>query len=88
MGYPAVWWGKSAHPRISNADNVLLTQWMTNNLLMSFRILRAEEVLKDAEKALRDESQAPLNKDYMTPEREHASAVGKLWELTATDLRS
>lgn len=87
VGYPAVWRGKSAHPGISEADNALLTEWMSNNLLMSFRVLEAGEVLKDAEAVLRNESQAPLNKDYMNPEQEHASAVGKLWRLTATDLR-
>ena len=88
MGYPAVWRGKSAHPGISEADNVLLTQWMSNNLLMSFRVLRAGEVLKDTETALRDKARAPLNKDYMSPEQEHVSAVGKLWKVTATDLRN
>lgn len=88
MGYPAVWRGTSAHPRISEADNVLLTQWMNNNLLMSFRVLRAGEVLNDAEKTLRDDSKAPLNKDDMSPEQVHACAVGKLWERTATDLRT
>lgn len=87
VGYPAVWRAKSAHLGISEADNALLTEWMSNNLLMSFRVLEAGEVLKDAEAVLRNESQAPLNKDYMNPEQEHASAVGKLWRLTATDFR-
>ena len=67
MGYPAVWLGKSAHLRISAANNVLLTQWMSNNLLMSFRVLKAEEVLKGAEEALRDDSRAPLNNGLHEP---------------------
>lgn len=88
LGWPAVWRGKSAHPGISEVDNAHLTQWMSNNLLMNFRGLGPGEVLKDAEATLRDESRAPLNKDHLTPEQEHASTVGKLWKLTATDLRS
>lgn len=87
MGYPAVWRGKSAHPGISEGHNSLITEWMTNNLLMSFRVLQSDEILKDAETALRRESQAPLNKDHMSPEQEHASAAGNLWRQTATDLR-
>lgn len=86
IGYPGVWQGKSAHPRIAEKDNALLTEWMTNNLLMSFRVLLDHEPLESAEALLRNQSRAPLNKDSLTPEQQHASAVGKDWKANAVRL--
>lgn len=86
MGFPGVWQGKSAHPRIAEEHNALLTEWMTNNLLMSFRCLNDHETLKSAELLLRNQSKTPLNKDAMTPEQLHASEVGKRWKASAVRL--
>lgn len=57
---------------------MLRTQSMSNNLLISFHVLRAWEELNDAEASLRVVSRAPLDKDYTNLQQEHASAVGKL----------
>lgn len=35
MGFPGVWQGRSAHPRIAAEHNARLSEWMTSNLLMS-----------------------------------------------------
>lgn len=79
-GYQAVWVGKSAHPRISQEDDILLTRWMTDNLTMSFQVLGARELLHDAERDLRAASRAPLNKDGLTREQEYASSAGMNWK--------
>ncbi|MEO5780889.1 GIY-YIG nuclease family protein [Arthrobacter sp. PAMC25284] len=86
MGFPGVWHGKSAHPRIAEEHNAFLTDWMTNNLLMSFRGLQEHETLESAEVLLRKQSKAPLNKDAMTPEQLHASEVGRRWKASAIRL--
>lgn len=86
-GYRAIWRGKSAHPGISRNDDALLTEWMNNNLLLSFLVLNNEEVLDKAEADLRKKSRAPLNKDQMGPEQEHAYSAGNLWRKAAVDLR-
>jgi len=83
MGFPGVWQGKSAHPRIDEKHNAFLTQWMTDNLLMSFSFLQDDERLETVETQLREKCKAPLNKDSMTPEQEHASEVGKRWKANA-----
>lgn len=83
MGFPGVWQGKSAHPRVAAEHDALLTDWMTSNLLMSFRIISDHETLESAEKVLRNESKAPMNKDFMTPEQRYVSEVGRLWKANA-----
>jgi hypothetical protein len=83
IGFPGVWQGRSAHPRIAAEHNALLTEWMTNNLLMSFRVISDHETLESAERVLRKESKAPMNKDSMTPEQRYTSEVGKLWKANA-----
>ena len=83
MGLPGVWLGKSAHPRISEEHNDFLTAWMSNNLLMSFRLVEAHDSLNAVEKQLRDASMAPFNKDSMTPEQRYASDIGKIWKANA-----
>lgn len=82
-GYPAYWVGKSAHPRLLESDEAALTEWMTNNLLMSYRILDSKGELREAEARLRAKSRAPLNKDSLTPEQKYASAVGLRWTAQA-----
>jgi hypothetical protein len=88
MSFPAVWHGTSAHPRIGEVHHALLTQWMTENLLMSYSPLRSGEVLGDVEGTLKEESKAPLNKDKMTTEQLYASEVGKKWARNAGPRRS
>lgn len=83
MAFPGVWHGKSAHPRIAEGHDALLTEWMSNNLLMSFRVLGKHETLESAEALLRNQLRAPLNKDSLTPEQLHSSAVGKRWKANA-----
>lgn len=83
VGFPGVWFGKSAHPRLSEEHNDLLSAWMTSNLLMSFRFLEDHESLNTVEKQLRVASKAPLNKDSMTPEQQHASDFGTIWNASA-----
>ncbi|WP_458109588.1 GIY-YIG nuclease family protein [Arthrobacter sp. R3-55] len=83
MGFPAVWHGSSAHPRIREVHHALLTRWMTGNLLMSYSPLRDGEVLSSVEDALRRESKAPLNKDGMTAEQLYASQIGIKWKAAA-----
>lgn len=83
MGFQGVWRGKSAHPHIAADQNALLTDWMSHNLLMSFRSLEQNEALDSAEQRLRTDSKAPLNKDAMTAEQQHASKVGKIWNANA-----
>ena len=83
MGFPGVWQGRSAHPHIAAEHNALLTEWMTSNLLMSFKVVNDHETLESAEKVLRNESRGPMNKDFMTPEQRYTSEVGKLWRATA-----
>jgi hypothetical protein len=83
MGFPGIWQGKAAHPRIGEEHNALLTKWMTDNLLMSFSVLQNNEKLETVEILLRQQSKAPLNKDSMTPEQGHVSEVGKRWKANA-----
>lgn len=83
MGFPAVWAGSSAHPRISREHNVALSRWMTGNLLMSFSVVPEHENLKDVEDALRDSLRAPLNKDSLTPEQLYVLEVGDKWQAAA-----
>lgn len=83
MGFPGLWQGKAAHPRIGEEHNALLTKWMTDNLLMSFSVLQNYETLDVVESLLREQSKAPLNKDSLTPEQEHASEVGNHWKASA-----
>lgn len=79
MGLQGVWQGKSAHPDLALEHNALLTDWMSNSLLMSFRYLEQNEALGAAEQQLRTVSKAPLNKDTLTGEQQHSSEVGKTW---------
>ncbi|KIA73424.1 hypothetical protein ANMWB30_23510 [Arthrobacter sp. MWB30] len=83
MGFPGIWRGSSAHPGIGEEHNAYLTEWMTSNLLMSFSILESGEVLKNVEEDLRKSCKAPLNKDGLTAEQRHASAIGIAWKADA-----
>lgn len=83
MGFPGVWIGKSAHPRVSREHSDSLTAWMGSNLLMSFRLIGEHESLNIVEKQLRVASVAPLNKDSLTREQQHASEIGKIWQASA-----
>lgn len=83
MGFPGVWLGKSAHPRVSGEHSDFLTAWMSSNLLMSFRLIGEHESLNKVEKQLRVASVAPLNKDSLTREQQHASEIGKIWQASA-----
>jgi hypothetical protein len=88
LGYPAIWVGKSAHPRISAADHEALSVWMSQNLLMSFREVPLGQDLLAEESALRKVAKAPFNKDALTPAQEFVSAVGKSWRVSASDSRA
>lgn len=87
LGYPAIWVGKSAHPRISDEHHEKLSQWMSQNLEMSFEVISPGSDLIAEEKVLRKASGAPLNKDGLTESQEYVFSVGKLWLANAMDHR-
>ncbi len=75
LGLQAQWHGRSAHPRLTDADEEVLSDWMVKNLAMSFCVVPETAPFADLEDALRAELCPPLNRDGRTPEQLHVSAV-------------
>lgn len=75
LGLQAQWHGKSAHPRLTDADEELLSAWMVSNLGTSFCVVPKLELVADLEDAMRAELCPPLNRDGHTPEQLHVSAA-------------
>ncbi|MDJ0317920.1 MULTISPECIES: GIY-YIG nuclease family protein [Arthrobacter] len=75
LGLQAQWHGKSAHPRLTDADEEVLSNWMVGNLGMSFCVVEDLERLASLEDAMRVELCPPLNRDGSTPVQLHVSAV-------------
>ncbi len=75
LGLQAQWHGKSAHPRLTDADEEVLSAWMVSNLGLSFALVPEPDRLAELEDALRDELRPPLNRDGLTPEQLHVSAA-------------
>jgi len=75
LGLQAQWHGKSAHPRLTDADEEVLSAWMVANLGMSFCVVPKLELVAGLEESMREELQPPLNRDGRTPEQLHVSAV-------------
>lgn len=75
LGLQAQWHGKSAHPRLTDVDEEVLSAWMEANLTMSYCLVAESEVAAELEEALRSELCPPLNRDARTPEQLHVSAV-------------
>lgn len=73
MGLQAQWHGKSAHPRLTDADEEVLSAWMVSNLGMSFALVTDPVRLVELEDALRLELRPPFNRDGNTPEQLHVS---------------
>lgn len=77
MGMQAQWFGRSANHGLVAADEIVLSNWMANNLSMSFAILGPDQNLSDVENGLLLELKAPLNRDGHTKEQRHTSAMAK-----------
>ena len=75
LGLQAQWHGRSAHPRLTDTDEELLSAWMVKNVGMSFCLVPDAELLESLEDAMRSELCPPLNRDGRTPEQLHVSAV-------------
>lgn len=75
MGLQAQWHGKSAHPRLTDIDEEVLSAWMERNLGMQYCVVPEQETLADLEEAMRAELCPPLNRDARTPEQLHVSQV-------------
>jgi len=75
LGLQAQWHGRSAHPRLTDPDEEVLSAWMVNNLGMSFCVVPKLELIADLEESLREELRPPLNRDGRTPEQLHVSAA-------------
>lgn len=75
MGLQAQWHGKSAHPRLTDADEEVLSAWMVANLGMSFCVVPKLELVAGLEESMRSELQPPLNRDGRSPEQLHVSAA-------------
>lgn len=75
MGLQAQWHGRSAHPRLTDADEEVLSAWMVANLGMSFCVVPELELIAGLEESLRAELRPPLNRDGRSPEQLHVSAA-------------
>ncbi|WP_074712115.1 GIY-YIG nuclease family protein [Arthrobacter alpinus] len=75
LGLQAQWHGKSAHPRLTDVDEEVLSAWMVANLGMSFAVVPELEPVSGLEDAMREELCPPLNRDGRSPEQLHVSAV-------------
>ncbi|MET4002152.1 MULTISPECIES: GIY-YIG nuclease family protein [Arthrobacter] len=75
LGLQAQWHGRSAHPRLTDVDEEVLSVWMTQNLSVQFCVLPDAAPLADLEEAMRAELCPPLNRDGRTPEQVHVSEV-------------
>lgn len=71
----AQWHGRSAHPRLTDVDEEVLSVWMTQNLSVQFCVLPDTAPLAELEEAMRAELAPPLNRDGRTPEQLHVSEV-------------
>ena len=83
MGLQAQWSGKSAHPRLIPQHEEVLSEWMRNNLTMTFAEVPEPMQLKSVEETLRMELQAPLNRDALTPEQQYVSAAAAVMQRAA-----
>ncbi|MFQ4149465.1 GIY-YIG nuclease family protein [Arthrobacter sp. LAPM80] len=75
LGLQAQWHGRSAHPRLTDTDEELLSAWMVSNLGTSFALVSEPEQLAELEDAMRAELLPPFNRDGLTPEQIHVSAL-------------
>ena len=75
LGLQAQWHGKSAHPRLTDVDEEVLSTWMERNLGMQFAVVADLEPVAGLEDAMREELCPPLNRDGRTPEQLHVSAA-------------
>ncbi|WP_154604828.1 MULTISPECIES: GIY-YIG nuclease family protein [Arthrobacter] len=73
LGLQAQWHGKSAHPRLTDTDEELLSAWMVSNLGTSFCVAPKLELVTDLEDAMRAELCPPFNRDGRTPEQLYVS---------------
>ena len=78
LGLQAQWHGKSAHPRLTDADEEILSAWMVANLGMSFCVVEDLEPVAGLEDAMRAELCPPLNRDGRTPEQLHVASVAAI----------
>ncbi len=83
LGLQAQWHGRSAHPRLTDVDEEVLSEWMVGNLGVSFSLVPDPDLLAGLEDALRAELCPPLNRDGRTPEQSHVSAVAAVAQRNA-----
>lgn len=83
LGLQAQWHGKSAHPRLTDSDEEILSAWMVANLGMSFCVVPKLELIAGLEESMREELSPPLNRDGRTPEQLHVSAVAGVAQRSA-----
>lgn len=87
MGLQAEWRGSSAHPGLIQEHEMKLTNWMTNNLSMSFMAIDSTSFAENTEKSLRASLKPPLNRDGLTPEQGHTSEVAAAMQRDALGTR-
>lgn len=75
LGLQSQWHGRSAHPRLTDVDEEVLSLWMERNLGMQFSLVEDLDSLAALEDSLREELCPPLNRDARTPEQLHVSEV-------------
>lgn len=73
LGLQAQWHGRSAHPRLTDTDEELLSAWMVSNLGTSFCVVSEPDSVASLEDALRAELCPPFNRDGLTPEQLYVS---------------
>jgi hypothetical protein len=78
LGLQAQWHGRSAHPRLTDADEELLSAWMVSNLGTSFCVVQDLDSVAGLEEEMRNELLPPFNRDGRTPEQLHVSAVAAI----------
>ena len=75
LGLQAQWHGRSAHPRLTDTDEELLSAWMVSNLGTSFCVVPDADRVAGLEDAMRAELCPPFNRDGLTPEQLYVSTV-------------
>ena len=75
LGLQAQWHGRSAHPRLTDKDEELLSAWMVSNLGTSFSLVADADRVAALEDELRAELRPPFNRDGLTPEQLYVSAA-------------
>ena len=75
LGLQAQWHGRSAHPRLTDKDEEILSAWMASNLSTSFSLVKDVDAMAEIEDALRAELCPPFNRDGRTPEQLYVSAA-------------